>query len=270
MPKSTATLITGASSGIGLELAKIFAKNGHNLVLVARSENTLNELKKQLEESCAINVKVIVQDLKYYNAPTAIYDAVKADDIHVNVLINNAGFGVHGEFKDTDLEKELEMIQVNVTAVTHLTKMFLTEMLEANSGRIMNVASTAAFNPGPLMAVYYASKAYVLSFSEALAEELSNTNIKVTTLCPGPTKTNFSTVTGVENARVLNEKIPDAKEIAEYAYNALVQEKRIAIPGIKNKILINATRIIPRKIVTKTIKKIQQKKQIKKPETKLN
>jgi len=253
-----ATLITGASSGIGLELAKIFAKNGHNLVLVARSENVLNELKTSLEKDYGIEVIVIVKDLKYYSAPTEIYDEITRQKININILVNNAGFGTYGNFSDTDLEVELEMIQVNITALTHLTKLFLKDMVEYNSGRILNVASTAAFQPGPLMAVYYATKAYVLSFSEAIAEELRNTNIKITTLCPGPTKTNFSSSAQIKDNKLFSGKIPDAKEVAEYAYNALVTEKRVAIHGFKNKILVNSNRFAPRKLVTKTVRKIQE------------
>jgi hypothetical protein len=267
MSKYTAALITGASSGIGLELAKIMAREGHNLVLVARSENTLFELKKQLEQKYNIKIKIIIQDLKYYNAPQTIFDAVENDKIHVNILVNNAGFGVYGEFKDTDLEKELEMIQVNATALTHLTKLFLPKMIENNSGRILNVASTASFIPGPLMSVYYATKAYVLSFSQALAEELDTTNIKVVTLCPGPTKTNFANNSGNKDTKLFNEKIPEAKEVAEYAYQKLIDGKRVAIHGIKNKAIITTSRIIPRNIITKAVKKIQSKKSIDKTTT---
>ncbi len=257
-----ATLITGASSGIGLEFAKVFAREGHNLVLVARSEETLKELKKQLEEEHGIEVKIIVQDLKYYNAPTLIYDEVHRSRINVNVLINNAGFGLHGKFVDTDLESELEMIQVNITALTHLTKLFLKEMVENNSGRILNVASTAAFQPGPLMSVYYATKAYVLSFSEALAEELKDTKIRVTTLCPGPTSTNFSKNANVQDTKLFGSKIPTGKEVAEYGYNAIINEKRVAIHGFKNKMLVQSSKFIPRKTITKMVRKMQERKSL--------
>jgi len=255
-----ATLITGASSGIGLELAKVFAREGHNLVLVARSEETLKELKAHLEEEWDVEVKIIIQDLKYYNAPTLIFDEVKRSRINVNILVNNAGFGNHGKFSDTDLETELEMIQVNITALTHLTKLFLKDMIAYNNGRILNVASTAAFQPGPLMAVYYATKAYVLSFSEALAEELRDTKIRVTTLCPGPTATNFSKAANVQDTKIFGSKIPTGKEVAEYGYNALVTEKRVAIYGFKNKLLAQSNRFIPRKTVTRMVKKLHDTK----------
>jgi uncharacterized protein len=255
-----ATLITGASSGIGLELAKVFAREGHNLVLVARSEETLKELKARLEEEFDVEVKIIIQDLKYYNAPTLIFDEVKRSRINVNILVNNAGFGIHGKFSESDLEAELEMIQVNITALTHLTKLFLKDMVVYNNGRILNVASTAAFQPGPLMAVYYATKAYVLSFSEALAEELQGTKIKVTTLCPGPTATNFSKNANVQDTKLFGSNIPTGKDVAEYAYNALINEKRVAIHGFKNKMLIQSSKFISRKTVTRMVKKMQEKK----------
>jgi len=255
-----ATLITGASSGIGLEFAKVFAREGHNLVLVARSEETLKTLKARLEEEFDVEVKIIIQDLKYYNAPTLIFDEVKRSKINVNILVNNAGFGNHGKFSDTDLETELEMIQVNITALTHLTKLFLKDMVTYNNGRILNVASTAAFQPGPLMAVYYATKAYVLSFSEALAEELRGTKVKVTTLCPGPTATNFSKTANAHDTKLFGSKIPTGKEVAEYGYNALVNGKRVAIHGFKNKMLVQSSRFMPRKVVTNVVKKIQEKK----------
>jgi len=256
-----ATLITGASSGIGLEFAKVFAREGHNLVLVARSEETLKELKAQLEKEYDIKVKIIIQDLKYYNAPTLILDEVKRSKININILVNNAGFGNHGKFSDTYLETELEMIQVNITALTHLTKLFLKDMITYNNGRILNVASTAAFQPGPLMAVYFATKAYVLSFSEALAEELRDTKIRVTTLCPGPTATNFSKAANTQDTKMFGKNIPTGKEVAEYGYYALVNGKRVAIYGFKNKILAQSNRFAPRKMVTRMIKKIQDKKE---------
>jgi hypothetical protein len=152
------------------------------------------------------------------------------------------------------------MIQVNVTALTHLTKMFLKDMIANNNGRILNVASTAAFQPGPLMAVYYATKAYVLSFSEALAEELSGTKIRVTTLCPGPTATNFSKEANTQDTNLFNGKIPTGKEVAEYGYHALVNEKRVAIHGFKNKMLVQGSKFIPRKTVTRMVRKMQEKK----------
>lgn len=252
------TLITGASSGIGLEFAKVFAREGHNLVLVARSAETLKALKEELTKKYDVEIRVIVKDLEYYSAPTEIYDEVKREEINVNILVNNAGFGTYGKFTDTDLDIELRMIQVNITALTHLTKLFLKDMIENNSGRILNVASVAAFQPGPLMAVYYATKAYVLSFSEALAEELQDTKIKITTLCPGPVATNFSKVADAKHIKTFNGNIPTGKDVAEYGYKALYNNKRVAIYQLKFKAAVQLTKFMPRKMVTRILKKVQE------------
>ena len=182
--KETA-LITGASSGIGLDLARLFAKDGHDVVLVARSEGKLREIAAELERDFGMTAHVIVADLAKPDAPQTLVAQLPVD---VDVLVNNAGFGVLGPFVETDLAKELEMIQVNVVALTHLTKLLLPPMVARRRGRVLNVASTAAFQPGPLMAVYYATKAYVLSFSEAIADELRDSGVTVTALCPGPTE----------------------------------------------------------------------------------
>jgi uncharacterized protein len=254
-----AALITGASSGIGLEFAKVFAKEGHNLVLVARSEETLNALKKQLEEEYDVKIKVIVKDLKYYSAPLEIYDEVKNSGINVNVLVNNAGFCTYGKFSETDLETELEMIQVNITALTHLTKLFLKDMVENNSGRILNVASTASFQPGPLLAVYFATKAYVLSFSEALSEELHDTKVRVTALCPGPTATNINKNANISDVEIYG-KMASAKKVARYGYNSLIKEKRVAIHGFKNKLIVHGSRFVPRRLATRMVRKVEERK----------
>ncbi|MGV8087277.1 MAG: SDR family NAD(P)-dependent oxidoreductase [Candidatus Woesearchaeota archaeon] len=261
-PVKNFALITGASSGIGLEFAKVFAREGHNLILVARSKNTLETLREELIKKYDVEIKIIVKDLTYYSSPTEIYDEVKSDNINVNILINNAGFGMYGEFSKTDLDIELQMIQVNITALTHLTKLFLKDMIENNSGRILNVASVAAFVPGPLMSVYYATKAYVISFSEALAEELKDTKIKVTTLCPGPIKTNFQKTANINgySKHIKKENIPTGKEVAEYGYKALYNNKRIAIYQLKYKALVQLTKFLPRTLVTKLLKKIQEKR----------
>jgi short-subunit dehydrogenase len=184
--KQTA-LITGASSGIGLDLARLFAADGHDVVLIARSEDKLREVAQELTAKHGVVAHVIAADLAKADAPQSIFDRAPAIDI----LVNNVGFGTSGKFAETDLRAELDMIQVNIAALTHLTKLFLPPMLQRGHGRFLNVASTAAFQPGPLMAVYYATKAYVLSFSEAIAEELSGTGVSVTVLCPGPTATGF-------------------------------------------------------------------------------
>jgi uncharacterized protein len=255
-----ATLITGASSGIGLEFAKIFAREGHNLVLVARSVETLNTLKDSLEKEYDIVVKVLIYDLAHYDSPTRIYEEVRKSGMNVNILVNNAGFGTYGKFSETNLDTELDMIQVNITALTHLTKLFLKDMIADNNGRILNVASTAAFQPGPLMAVYYATKAYVLSFSEALAEELRDTKIKVTTLCPGPTATNFTKAAGTQNIKFFEKNKASDQDVAQYGYDSLINGKRVAIYGLRNKLLVQSTKLVPRKTVTRIVMNIQKKK----------
>src|SRR5438128_1555599 len=199
-------LITGASSGIGLELAKLFARDEHDVVLVARRADKLKQLAAQLGSAHNIRATVIPADLADPAAPEEIFRALRAADVELDVLVNNAGFGVTGPFLATDAAAELRMIQVNVTALTHLTKLFLPGMLGRGAGRVLNVASTAGFQPGPLMAVYYATKAYVISFSDALAEELRGTGVTVTCLCPGPTKTGFQEAAHMDGVRIF--KLP--------------------------------------------------------------
>ncbi len=252
-------LITGASSGIGFELAKIFAKNSYNLFLVARKENILNELKKELEEKYSIKVKILIKDLADPSAPNEIFNEIINENIEINILVNNAGFGTYGYFYEIDLQTELNEINVNITSLTHLTKLFLREMIKRDEGKILNVASTAAFQPGPLMAVYYATKAYVLSFSEALANELRNTNIIVTTLCPGPTKTNFQKTASLDNSRqAMFANYVDPQKVAEFGYMALMNNKTIVIHGLLNRLVANSVRFIPRKIVINISRIIQE------------
>ena len=256
---SNTALITGASSGIGLDLANIFARDGHNVVLVARSEAKLRELAAELESRHRIAARVVVADLARTHAPQRVADAVKG--LAIEFLINNAGYGVAGKFVETDLEAELEMIQVNVTALTHLTKLFLPAMVARGRGRVLNVASTASFQPGPLMAVYYATKAYVLSFSEAIAEELSGTGVTVTALCPGPTATGFQDAAAINDLRLLSvlKKMP-SRAVAEAGYKAMMRGKRVVVTGAVNKLLAQSIRVSPRRLVTKLAKKLQEKK----------
>jgi short-subunit dehydrogenase len=257
-PSQTA-LVTGASSGIGLELAKVLARHGYDLVLVARKRDALEAVAGQIEGQYDVKAHVFAADLRRREAPEAIWDFLRNEAIPVTVLINNAGFGLGGEFADTELTRELEMIQVNIAALTHLTKLFLPAMIKAKSGRVLNVASTAAFQPGPLMAVYYATKAYVLSFSEALAEELRNTGVTVTALCPGPTRTEFASEAGVTNSRLFSLfGAADATDVAEYGFRAMMEGTRVAIPGIKNKIVAQVNRISPRAITAKVVRIAKQ------------
>ena len=252
-------LVTGGSGGIGLELAKVLARNGFDIVLVARSRDTLEAAAGQLEGQYHVTVHVFAADLRRPDAPEAISDFLTNENIPIEVLVNNAGFGLGGEFADTDVTRELEMIQVNIAALTHLTKLFLPQMIKRKSGRILNVASTAAFQPGPLMAVYYASKAYVLSFSEAIAEELRNTGVTVTALCPGPTRTDFAATAKVGNSRLFSLfGLADAAGVAEYGFQAMMQGRRVAIPGIRNRIVAISNRFSPRTLTAKIARLAQE------------
>lgn len=252
-------LVTGASSGIGLELVKVLAKNGHDLVITARSADALEALAGSMEGKYGVKVIVIPLDLTDRNAPEVLFTGVRDRRIDIDILVNNAGFGLGGPFAETDIAREIEMIDLNITALTHLAKLFLSPMLSRRRGRIMNVASTAGFQPGPLMSVYYASKAYVISFSEALAEELKGTGITVTTFCPGATETKFASVAGLENSRLFKAGgLADAQDMAEYAYRAMMRGSRVSVPGFKNKLVAQGNRFAPRKLVTKITKYIQE------------
>ena len=252
-------LVTGGSGGIGFELAKVLGRNGFDLVLVARKRDTLEAAAGQLEGKFDVRAHVFAADLRRTEAPEAIFDFLQNENIPIEMLINNAGFGVGGEFADTKLQRELEMIQVNIAALTHLTKLFLPPMIKRKSGRVLNVASTAAFQPGPLMAVYYATKAYVLSFSEALAEELRNTDVTVTALCPGPTHTDFANTAEMSRSRLFNTfGIADAADVAKYGFDAMMHGKRLAIPGLRNKILAQANRIAPRALTARITRMAQE------------
>ena len=259
-PRKTA-LITGGSGGIGLELAKVLARNAFDIVLVARKRDTLEAAAGQLEGKFNITAHVFAADLRRREAPQAIFDFLRNENIPIEILVNNAGFGLGGEFADTDLDRELEMIQVNIAALTQLSKLFLPAMIKRKSGRILNVASTAAFQPGPLMSVYYASKAYVLSFSEALSEELRDTGVTVTALCPGPTKTDFASTAQVGHSRLFTLfGLADAASVAEFGFRAMMQGKRVAIPGIRNKLVAESHRFFPRNLVTRVARLAQEKR----------
>ena len=214
--KNTA-LITGASNGIGLELARIHASKGGDLVLVARNKSKLDELKIELEKQFKVSVYTIGKDLSVANVAQEIYDETNKQNIQVDYLINNAGFGDFGMFAETDWNKELKMINLNITTLTHFTKLYLKDMVKRRSGKIMNVASTASFQSGPTMAVYCATKAYVLSFTEAVSNEVSDKGITITALCPGATETGFQAAGGMEESELFKgKKLPTAKEVAEY------------------------------------------------------
>ena len=251
-------LITGASSGIGLELAKIHASKGGNLVLVARNKFRLDILKSELVSKYRIAVCVIEMDLSLEGSALKIYEQTTLKNIQIDCLINNAGFGDFGFFSQTDIQKEVNMINLNIIALTLLTKLYLKDMLDRNGGRIMNVASIAAFQPGPKMAVYSASKAYVLSFSQAVDNEARDQGVTVTALCPGPTESGFQEAASMQNSKMFNNsKLPTSSEVAAYGYDAMIKGKSLAIPGIMNNFMADAVGIIPRKWVLKLIRKIQ-------------
>ncbi|MCG2462727.1 SDR family oxidoreductase [Flavobacteriaceae bacterium F89] len=253
-------LITGASSGIGLELAKIHASKGGDLVLVARNISKLDELKSELENQYKVKIYTIGKDLSKNNSAQDVYDETTKQKIPIDYLINNAGFGDFGMFVETDWSKELQMINLNITTLTLFTKLYLRDMVKRKSGKIMNVASTAAFQSGPTMAVYYATKAYVLNFSEAVNNEVSDKGISVTALCPGATESGFQVAAEMEeSALVKGKKLPTAKEVAQYGYASMLKGKTVAIHGMLNYILANSVRFMPRALVVKLTRKIQDK-----------
>jgi short-subunit dehydrogenase len=257
--KKTA-LITGATNGIGLELAKIHALKGGNLVLVARTKSKLEQIKTELEKQYKIDVYIIEKDLSIINAAQEIYNETNKKNIQIQYLINNAGFGEFGMFTDINWDNEYKMIQLNIITLTLLTKLYLKDMVNQKSGKIMNVASTAAFQPGPTMAVYCATKAFVLSFSEAISNELKYKNITITALCPGPTKTGFQAVGKMEESKLFkHKKMPKATNVAKYGYNAMIKGKSVAIYGIMNYVMTTAIRFIPRALVLTVSRKMLDK-----------
>ena len=253
-------LVTGASGGIGEELARLFAADGHDLVLVARSEDKLNALADELSGKHGVAARVLASDLSRPEAPREIFDRLNADSVRVDALVNNAGFGSYGLFAETELEKELDLLQVNVVALTHLTKLFLPGMIARGRGYVMQVASTAAFQPGPLMAVYYASKAYVLSLSEALANECEGTGVRVSALCPGPTETGFVAAAGMQESKLFERGAMTAREVAEEGYRGLLAGKTLVIPGLRNNLLARSIGFFPRGLVTKVVRGIQERR----------
>jgi short-subunit dehydrogenase len=251
---SETVLITGASSGIGLELAKCFAADGCRLILVARNTEAMEKLATELRLKNKIEAVVLTADLSLSETPKQIFEKLSAQKISVDVLVNNAGFGLHGAFAGLSLPRQLEMLQVNITALTELTGLFLPEMIRRKRGGILNVGSVAGFQPGPNMAIYYATKAFVLSFTEALAEELSETSLKVSVLCPGPTETNFGKVARGEKARAVQVSKMTAEEVAHRGHRDFRDRKIISVPGLRNKIFIFLNRLVPRWFPRKVVK----------------
>jgi uncharacterized protein len=261
IPNSTA-LVTGGSGGIGLELARVLARNGFDIVLVARDQQKLLRAVEDLRGVANINITAFPKDLALPSAPGEIYDQLARQNIRIDILINNAGFGQYGRFDESDLARQLEMIQVNMTALTNLTGLFVKDMVRSGYGRILNVASTAAFQPGPLMSVYYASKAYVLFFSEALAYELRGTGVTVTTLCPGATRTGFQGVAGIKESRLIKSgRIMSAEKVAIAGYKGMMQGKRVVVPGLLNILLTCSVRFIPRSLLLPAVGWVQEVRQ---------
>lgn len=262
-PNTTYTaLITGASAGIGYALAEIFARHGHNLILVARSEEKLQSMALQFSTMYRVHTKVIAADLSRHEAPVEVFEQLKQDATTVDVLVNNAGFGYYGAFRESDMQRELDMMQLNMVSLTHLCKLFLNQLPKGRHGKILNVSSTAAFPPaGPFMAVYYASKAYVQSFTEALAAELEDDNITVTALCPGPTETRFKEAANLEGSGLFSKQfVADARSVARAGFNGMMAGKVVVIPGIQNKLTVLSTRLVPRSFLRNMVKRIQKKR----------
>ena len=254
------TLITGASMGIGLALAQEFSTHGHSLILVARSGEKLRSIKNEIISKYQVRVEILIKDLSKPSAAKELFEEIRLKGWDVDILVNNAGFGLFGYFADENLHEEMEMIQLNVATLTELTKRFLEPMRQQKVGKILNVASTAAFQAGPMMAIYYATKAYVLSFSEAIANELKGTGVTVSCLCPGPTISEFQ-----KRARI-NMQIPlfkaarvmTAEAVARIAYRGLMKGKTVILPGISNKISPLGARLLPRKWVTSIVRFLQE------------
>ncbi len=252
-------LITGASGGIGYELAKVFAANNHDLILVARSTDKLQRIRDELNQNQDLQVHVMSSDLSQAASSLVLFEQVQQEGLTVDVLVNNAGFGDYGPFADCDWAKQNALLQLNMVALTHLTRLFLPPMLARGYGKILNVASTAAFQPGPFMATYYASKSYVMSFTEALAHEVKGTGVTATVLCPGPTRgTNFQARAELGEVDFFKKlKLPEAAAVAQYGYAALERNQVVAVHGLFNRLLVFTNRLMPRQAVTNTVGQLQ-------------
>jgi len=256
MAEGTA-LVTGASEGIGYELTRLFAENGYDVVMVARSKGRMNEIADEVEKEFGISAQVIKKDLSVPGSSEEVYE----ESPEIEVLVNNAGIGTCGFFHENDTAREVDTVRLNVETPTHLTRLFLEDMVERDEGRILNVSSMAAFQPGPTMAVYYATKAYLLSFSEALSNELKGTGVSVTALCPGPTETAFIRKAGEENSRINEGDKMSQRTVAEAGYNGLMKGKNVVVPGFKNRMLVRLTKIAPKSLVIRVVRYLQEPKE---------
>ena len=252
-------LITGASNGIGLELARIFARRGINMVLVARSTDKLQALKAELEQqSPSLKIWVLTKDLSLSDAAAEVYSELHTQNIQIDYLVNNAGFGDFGFFTETAWDKEAQMIDLNIKALTQFSKLFIKDMQQRGKGKVLNVASTAAFQPGPMMAVYFATKAYVLHLSEALHNELKGTGVTVTALCPGPTESGFVDIAGMGKSKLVKgRKLPTSAAVADYGFKAMMRGKAVAVHGGLNRAMVFAQRFTPRSWTTAIVRKLQ-------------
>lgn len=251
-------LITGASTGIGYELAKLFAKDRHNLILVARDEGKLETAKNELSKY-NVEVKILSLDLSKSEDIQGLFNYVEMNKLNVDILVNNAGIGTFGDFSEIEWVKEEALIDINIKVLTKLTKYFLPKIIECKNGGILNVASTAAFCSGPRMAAYYASKAYVLNLTEAIYEECKDSGIRISCLCPGPVKTTFQDKAGIKKSESAKKYLMDAEEVAKVSYKDFKKGKLIIIPGMKNKLLVIGNKLLPRRISRKIILKTNKK-----------
>jgi short-subunit dehydrogenase len=244
--------------GIGQELAKIFASDGCDLVLVARSEDKLQSLAKELEAAHGVRAHVIPADLTNPSAPADIFEAIEREGIELDYLVNNAGFGATGAFAEQPLDPQMDMVQVNIDALVALTHRALQTMLARKKGRILNIASTAAFQPGPDMAIYYATKAFVLMFSEGIAEEVKNAGVSVTAYCPGATATNFASTAGNETSILFKLGAAPADKVARHAYRSMMKGKVVAVEGLMNRLAVFGVRLSPRALVRRIARRLNQ------------
>lgn len=258
------SLITGASSGIGFELASLMVKDGHTVIAVARDKKRLNESVHLLETRAAAGAKVhtVAVDLSDQEGPSYVYKEVQKLGLKVDCLVNNAGFGATGAFAEVSLDTHMQLLRTNIVALTQLTHFFLPDMIAGSSGRILNVASTAAFRPGPYMATYYASKAYVLSFSEGIREELRGTGVTVTTLCPGPTNSNFAKRAHAEHLVLFDKaRVMEAGAVAKRAYKALLAGEGVVVVGTANRLLSSISRFVPTSLSTRILRHMQNREE---------
>ncbi|WP_435333993.1 SDR family NAD(P)-dependent oxidoreductase [Haloarchaeobius sp. TZWWS8] len=255
MNRDTA-LVTGASAGIGRELARQFARHGHDLVLVARREDVLQQVAEDLESRYGVDVTTIEKDLDDESAPRELYDAVHERELDIGILVNNVGIGTYGPFADSDLDRERTQLRLNVTTLVTLTRLFLDDFQERGEGKVLNVGSVAGFQPGPFMAGYYASKAYVNSFTEALAEEFRGTTLSATVLCPGPVDTEFQARAGMEDSAVGSVYTEPVEKVAKAGYEGVMSGDAVVVPGLPMKLTTALVRILPKPVVRRVARRV--------------